>query len=144
MQNTAHGISAYRSAMRTLPPLVVVVRLYDCAIMHMVNAAHAGRSADYETQFNETSKAVQIFNGLSGALDFQQGGAVAQSLKEMYDAIIRAMLRTVAKPESEAAFARLIDAVRQTRDAWATAARENSLSPIPTKAKSNLISADLS
>lgn len=144
MQNTALGISAYRSAMRTLPPLVVVVRLYDRAIMHMANAATAGKEGDYEKQFNEVSKAAQIFNGLSGALDLQQGGTVAKSLKEMYDAVIRAMFRSVAKPESEAAFGRLIDAVRETRDAWATVAREKSLSPAPTKASNVLMPADLS
>lgn len=124
MQNPILGISAYRSAMRTVAPAVAVVRLYDRAIMHMNNAANAGKCGDYEVQFNETSKAAQIFNGLNGILDMQRGGAVARSLRDMYNTINRAMFRAVAKPDTEEAFERLIDAVRETRDAWAYVAGE--------------------
>jgi len=116
-------ISAYTSALGTRPPLHVVVGLYDLAIVHISRAAEAADRRDYEQQFNEGLKAAQILNGLSCCLDMQRGGKVAESLRDLYQAVVSALLRSVGKRNAAIACLRLAGAVRQTRNAWAEIAK---------------------
>ena len=112
-------LSAYSNALSTRPPLHAVVGLYDLVIVHILKAADAAHRQDYERQFNEAMIASKILNGLNGCLDMQQGGSVALSLREMYHAVVSALLRSVAKKSGDVACLRLAEAVRVTRNAWA-------------------------
>lgn len=116
------GISAYRAAQRTVPPLVAVVMLYDTALLHIATAAEAAEGVDVETQFNEITKAVRILSGLKGNLNFDKGGKVARSLRDMYDSVSHALLRSVGRPDSKLRYEKLMRALRETRDAWASIA----------------------
>ncbi len=123
MRQPMSPISAYTSALGTRPPLHVVVGLYDLAIVHISRAAEAADRRDYEQQFNEGLKAAQILNGLSCCLDMQRGGRVAESLRDLYQAVVSALLRSVGKRNAAIACLRLAGAVRQTRNAWAEIAK---------------------
>ncbi len=123
MRQPMSPISAYTSALGTRPPLHVVVGLYDLAIVHISRAAEAADRRDYEQQFNEGLKAAQILNGLSCCLDMQRGGKVAESLRDLYQAVVSALLRSVGKRNAAIACLRLAGAVRQTRNAWAEIAK---------------------
>jgi flagellar biosynthetic protein FliS len=112
-------LSAYSNALSTRPPLHAVVGLYDLVIIHILKAADAAHRQDYERQFNEAMIASKILNGLNGCLDMQRGGSVALSLREMYHAVVSALLRSVAKKSGDVACLRLAEAVRVTRNAWA-------------------------
>lgn len=133
MQTTSQGIAAYRAALRTIPPLVAIVRLYDRAIVHMSDAADAARRGDYEAQFDEVSRAARIFNGLNAALDMTSGGSVALSLRDMYGTVVHALFRSVGRPETAGAFATLIAGVRQVRDAWIEVAAQPASAVPPTR-----------
>jgi len=119
MKQPKSPLAAYNTALGTRPPLHVIVGLYDLAIIHIVRAADAAEQRDYERQFNEAMRAAQVLNGLSGCLDMKRGGNVAVSLREMYQTVIAALLRSVGKKQATIASLRLAEAVRLTRNAWA-------------------------
>jgi flagellar protein FliS len=123
MRQPPSPISAYTNALGTRPPLHVIVGLYDLAIVRISRAADAADRRDYEQQFNESLKAAQILNGLSGCLDMKRGGKVALSLRDLYQTVISALLRSVGKRNSGIACLRLAAAVRETRNAWAEIAK---------------------
>jgi flagellin-specific chaperone FliS len=116
-------LSAYTNALGTRPPLHVIVGLYDLAIVHISRAADAADRRDYELQFNEALKASQILNGLCCCLDLKRGGKVAESLRDLYQSVVSALLRSVGKRTAAIACLRLASAVRETRNAWAEIAK---------------------
>ena len=119
MTHIAYSISAYQAAKRTAPPLTAVVMLYDEILKRIALAGAAARAKDYETQFNEAMYAAKIINGLDACLDMERGGTVAMSLREMYKAVVHALLGAVGRKNAALACDRLGEAVRLTRDAWA-------------------------
>ncbi|MDR3440803.1 flagellar export chaperone FliS [Telmatospirillum sp.] len=96
-----------------------VVQLYDTILLHVARAGDAARKGDFQAQFDEVMNATRIVDGLNRCLDMSKGGDVAIHLREMYEAVSRALLRSVGKPSAEEACAKLIAAVRDTRNAWA-------------------------
>jgi len=99
-----------------------VVKLYDTVLLHINRAAQAASAGDYQTQFTEVMSATRIIDGLNRCLDMEKGGRTAVSLREMYEAVSRALLRSVGKVGGAEACQRLVGAVSETRDAWATIA----------------------
>lgn len=122
MNHHAYSVSAYQAAKRTAPPLKAIVLLYDEILKRIALAASAARRKDFETQFNEVMYAAKIINGLDSCLDMDRGGTVAVSLREMYKAVVQALLGSVGRKNGAQACERLGDAVRMTRDAWAEVA----------------------
>ncbi len=96
-----------------------VVQLYDTILLHIRRASDAARNGDFQIQFDEVMSATRIVDGLNRALDMAGGGQVAINLREMYEAVSRALLRSVGKPSAVDACERLISALRDTRNAWA-------------------------
>ncbi len=119
MTNPGKAISAYNSALRTTPPMSLIVMLYDGAIARINAAAEAAYRRDYEKQFNEAMRAAQILNGLSCCLDMEKGGKVAVSLRDMYQALVTALLSAVGKKTGAECCQKIASAVRLTRNAWA-------------------------
>ena len=119
MPHSSYAISAYQAAILTTPPLQGVVMLYDGVLRAIAAAQAAATRMDYEAQFNEVMKAARILNGLNACLDLEQGGQVAHGLREMYQALVKALLSSVGRPTGAEALRRLADAVTLTRDAWA-------------------------
>ncbi|MTJ82601.1 MAG: flagellar protein FliS [Telmatospirillum sp.] len=105
------------AAVETSP--AAVVQLYDTILLHVARAAEAARKGDFQAQFDEVMNATRIVDGLNRCLDMEKGGEVAVHLREMYEAVSRALLRSVGKPTAEEACSKLIAAVRDTRNAWA-------------------------
>lgn len=113
-----HALSAYQSAIQTTPPLQAVVLLYDGILVRLRNAAVAAASGDYGEQFNQLLRATDIIRGLLAALDMQAGGAVAERLRETYEANMLAMMRSVGSPDAQACLRRITDGLREMRNAW--------------------------
>lgn len=118
MTTSSYAISAYQSAILTTPPLQRVVMLYDGILRAIASARTAAERRDYEAQFNDVMKAARIINGLNSCLDMEQGGQVAQNLRDMYQSLVTALLSSVGRPTGAEALRRLSDAVMLTRDAW--------------------------
>ena len=72
-----------------------------------------------EKQFDDVMNATRIIDGLNRHLDMEAGGQVALNLRDMYQAISKALLRSVGKTDAGEASDRLIEGLRTTRDAWA-------------------------
>jgi flagellar protein FliS len=119
MNHQAYAFSAYNAALLTTPPLTAVVMLYDGVLLRIANATVAAKRQDYEVQFNEAMKAATILNSLDRYLDMERGGRVAISLREMYQAVVKALLSSVGRSTGDIALERIGAAVRLTRDAWA-------------------------
>ena len=119
MNQSRYAISAYQAAQRTLPPLKVVVMLYDGILVRIGRAAEYARKGDYQKQFENVMSAARIIDGLNRHLDMERGGAVAVGLRDTYEAVARALFRSVGKDSAAEACDRLVVAVRELRDAWA-------------------------
>ncbi len=119
MNQSRYAISAYQAAQRTLPPLKVVVMLYDGILVRITKAADAARSRDYQKQFEYVMSAARIIDGLNRHLDMERGGQVAVNLRDTYESVARCLFRSVGKETAAEACDRLVIAVRELRDAWA-------------------------
>lgn len=62
------AVAAYGTARRTLPPLHVVVELYDLARISVAHAVVERRKGDHEREFLAMSKAAQILQGLGACV----------------------------------------------------------------------------
>jgi len=122
MVQSRYAARAYQAALRTVPPLQAVVMLYDKAAIRTAVAAEAARRGDYEAQFNELLRAAEILNGLNMCLDTKRGGKVAAALREMYETLCRAMMSAVGRKTGADCCERILAALRQARDAWASIA----------------------
>jgi flagellar protein FliS len=103
----------------TEPSPVAVVQLYDTILLHIGRAADAARNGDFQKQFDEVMNATRIVDGLNRHLDMEAGGQVALNLRDMYQAVSKALLRSVGKTDAGDACDRLTEGLRATRDAWA-------------------------
>ena len=119
MNQSRYAISAYQAAQRTLPPLKVVVMLYDGILVRIAKAADSARSGDYQKQFEYVMSAARIIDGLNRHLDMERGGQVAINLRDTYESVARCLFRSVGKETAAEACDRLVVAVRELRDAWA-------------------------
>ena len=119
MSQSRYAINAYQAAQLTTPPLKVVVMLYDGILVRISKAAEASRQGDFQKQFESVMSAARIIDGLNRHLDMEKGGQVAIGLRETYEAVARALFRSVGKETGAEACDRLYAAVRELRDAWA-------------------------
>ncbi len=119
MSQTRYAISAYHTAQLTTPPLRIVVMLYDGILARIARAAESARQGDSQKQFEAVMSAARIIDGLNRHLDMEKGGQVAKGLRETYEAVARALFRSVGKETGAEACDRLLVAVRELRDAWA-------------------------
>lgn len=135
MSRSKQVAAAYQTAMQTAAPLERVVLLYDGILIRVAAAAAAARRKDYETQFTEVMRAAKIVNGLNRYLDMEAGGPVARSLREMYQAVAKALLSSVGRSTGPEALDKIGAAVRNTRNAWAEIAGMPISTPIdrPTR-----------
>lgn len=114
-----HALSAYQNAIQTTPPLRAVVLLYDGILVRLRNAAAAAESGNYGEQFNQLLRATEIVRGLLAALDTKAGGAVAERLRETYEANMVAMMSSVGRPNAAECLHRIAEGLRELRNAWA-------------------------
>lgn len=124
MNQTRYAISAYQAAQLTVPPLKVVVMLYDGILARIARAGDAARRGDSQAQFEAVMSAARIIDALNRHLDMERGGQVAVGLRDTYESVARALFRTVGREAGAEACDRLMVAVRELRDAWAEIAGE--------------------
>jgi flagellar protein FliS len=125
-----NGISAYRNGLKTVPPLVSVVLLYDGILTRIARATAAAASGDTRGQLEHVLQAVQILNGLNQSLDMAAGGRVAVSLRDMYGAVAVALYNSVGSSAAVEASEKIAAALRKTRDAWAHVAGVDRLAAV--------------
>jgi flagellar secretion chaperone FliS len=120
---------AYRRAASSVAPMTAVVMLYDKAIVSLHRAVKANQDRRADESFAHASHAAAILRGLSYALDFERGGAIAESLRATYTGNILALLNSFGKPDMPERYGKLASGLAELRDAWAVVAK------LPTKAE---------
>lgn len=109
---------AYVQATHTAPKTRQVVMLYDGVIRFLQQAKEAIQEKRIEDRYHLVTKATEIIYGLQGALDFENGGRVAQILYNYYSAI-DLRLFSIHHNNSAETCDELIADLRQMRDVWA-------------------------
>lgn len=118
-QSMNHAASAYRQVATMVAPSVAVVLLYDKAIVLLQRAIQAAQAGQAEDSYGSLSKATSILRGLSHILDFERGGAIAETLRVTYTRNIMALHGSFGKPDMAERYVKIIGGLSELRDAWA-------------------------
>lgn len=110
--------SAYRTAAVTTSPLAVIVMLYDAALVSLARSKADVEQKRLDQAFGHLQRATTILRGLCHSLDFEQGGAVAERLRDTYLALILSALHAFNRPDAASQLQKLIVAITGLRDAW--------------------------
>jgi flagellar secretion chaperone FliS len=120
--------SVYRRVAVVVPPVVAVVRLFDGAIIYLRRAIEAIEAKRLEEGHNHVTRATAILRGLKYHLDFDKGGVLADHLSRTYTRLILSTLRAFGRPDVVASYKKIIVALTDLRDAWASVARTPNMS----------------
>lgn len=119
-------IHTYRQlSVQGATPVGLVVMLYDGAIAAMQRAITAIDAKDVEKKCAHLNRALSIVAQLEGTLDFQQGGEVAQTLKQLYVHARARMLQANIENSKETLFS-LAQQFATVREAWEQVDRSSS------------------
>jgi flagellar protein FliS len=121
--NVYSAAMAYQRVSVTVPPAAAVVKLYDGIIARLQRAILSLEARRLDESFNQVASAVSLLRGLSHILDFERGGALAMRLRTMYTHNILALLRSVGKPDAAARYLKIVNGLKDLRDAWVVVAR---------------------
>jgi len=125
------GYQAYqKNKYETASPHRLILMLYDGALANLQHAANAMESGNQAAARTHILKTQDILSELLACLNPEQGGEIAQNLKQLYlYAINRLVQANLRKDRS------LLDEVagyvRQLRSAWAEIGKEVSLGARP-------------
>jgi len=122
------GQSYLRVATQTASPGQLVLMLYDGAI-RFLERARLGFGADDPLEFNQTIhnnvvRAQEILFELNVALNLEQGGELATTLRRLYDYMDR-QLDESNRSKKEPGILDVIGRLTILRDAWAEMLRKN-------------------
>ena len=118
MSFLAQAASAYRQAATTVSPTVALVRLYDETILLIRRAMKSLEIKRFDDAFTHISRATAILRGLRSSLDFERGGALAETLSSMYSKNILALHTSFGKKDQVVRYHKIIDGLTHMRDAW--------------------------
>ena len=126
--NYSAAPQAYKeSAVLTATPERLVVMLYDGAIAAISRAITALEARDIAKKCAHLERALAIICQLEGSLDYEEGGGVAQTLKQFYVHARGTALRANIQNSKEL-LASLLQQFSTVREAWAGAERAASSS----------------
>jgi flagellar protein FliS len=98
MSFAGQGLASYRKTqVQSRTPLELVVMLYDGALQSMSVARAAIERGDIPSRRDAISRALAIISELQSTLNLEQGGAVAESLDELYEFASRRLLDAAMK-----------------------------------------------
>lgn len=84
-------------------PVECVVKLYEGAIQFLRKAEHAIEQGDVAGRYHASERAARIIEHLSGTLDKEQGGDIAEKLDAVYKTALRRMVAINTHNEARAA-----------------------------------------
>ncbi len=129
-QNTS--LASYRQiSLETAPPGDLVLMLYDGLVKFLSQARSGFELEDplerNQTIHNNTLKALDILNELTVTLDMEQGGQLAETLRDLYLYMRDRLQQSNVKKES-AGIDEVIERITVVRDAWAQMLQEQQVS----------------
>jgi flagellar protein FliS len=124
-QSNLQAAQAYRSTSVAVSPLRAVIMMLDGAITFLQKSVQAAEAKRFEESHSHMIRATAILRGLSHNLNFDKGGAVAERLHTTYHSLIMACLRSFGRPEAPDSYRRIIESLREMRDAWISVALQS-------------------
>lgn len=106
-----------KMSIQTADPRAVIVLLYEGTIGYLSGALAALDGNDRTGMSEQIARAQRIIHHLSGALDFEQGGEIAQSLSNLYT-YMRDTLSEVVIQCNRQKLLEVMDLMRPLLDAW--------------------------
>ena len=92
------GLNAYRQTeVQSRTPVELVVMLYDGALRHVLAARTAIERNDIRTRREAINRVLAIVSELHSTLDVERGGAIAESLDELYAYVTRRVMDAATK-----------------------------------------------
>ena len=96
------GIGAYReNSIVTQPQGVVIVKLYEGAIMFLRKAVEAIGTHDATEKGRLIGKAIDIIDELNVALNMESGGEIAQNLRGLYVFMLRHLRQANVRKDAQ-------------------------------------------
>ena len=108
---------AYGIATQTVAKTRQIVMLYDAVIRNIRQSMDAIAAGKYEERFHLLGKSSEIILGLQGALDFENGGDVAQSLYDFYGSIDQ-KIHLIQRNNNGTICEEIAAEIKQMRDVW--------------------------
>lgn len=117
MQATAVG--AYRQAATQVHPMVAVVKLFDEVLRRIRRTQLDHQNKRMEDAYNNISRASLILRGLAANLRPDGETDMAETLKHTYIANMIAMNTAFGKPDAVERYDKIIEGLKDLRNAWA-------------------------
>jgi flagellar protein FliS len=124
-QSNFRAAQAYRSTSVAVSPLRAVIMMLEGAIGSLQKSVKASEEKRFEESHGHMIRATAILRGLSHNLNFEKGGAVADRLHTTYHSLIMACLRAFGRPDAPESYRRIIESLKEMRDAWISVALQN-------------------
>ena len=115
--------AAYATARRTLPPLRIIVELYDMVLTSVAHARAERGKGNFEREFEALSRAAEVLQGLDLCLSTtdERAGPLNKTLHAYYRRTL-AQLHAAKRARGDAAVEKYASVHRQVvsmREAWA-------------------------
>jgi flagellar protein FliS len=115
------AINSYRQAASSeamyATPFRLVQMLMSGALDGMANARGSIVRKEHEARNNEIKWVISVIDALRGALDFEQGGEIANNLDMLYDYMIRRLFAANVEQDLEA-LDEVISLLKEIKTAW--------------------------
>lgn len=113
-----NGFDAYRKTdVITADPKKLVIMCYEGAIRNLKIAKEKYLAGEYEPKAKCMQKAQDIIGELMQALDFEEGGQIAENLDALYSYMQRRLLDAEAKREIKA-IDEVVNMLEELKVAW--------------------------
>ncbi len=137
---TANPWNSYRRITTlTAPPGQIILMLYEGALRSLERSlpgfSHADPGEANMTVHNNLQRAQEIIRELNCALNMEQGGEIASTLRRLYDYFDRRLRESNVKKESTGV-KEVIRHLTVLRDAWATMLQDQNPLPMALPAES--------
>lgn len=115
--STPKQYAAYTAAHHTVNKTRQVVMLYDGAIRFVTQAKDAIERDNIQARYNALEKATAIISGMQSAIDFDNGGHIAQLLDDYYYSIYMRLM-SIHRSNSAEMCTSIIQELKVMRDSW--------------------------
>src|SRR5690606_8943602 len=102
VQNQA-SVAYQTQQIMTAPPVRLVAMLYERAIRALRDAVRAIETQDVQARFQNVERASEIIVHLSGTLDTDRGGEIADNLSQLYVFMLRRLSEVNLRNDAQAA-----------------------------------------
>jgi flagellar protein FliS len=126
--------AAYKAAQYNASKCRQVVMLYDGAIRYVQKAIAAIQEKNIQERYNNLEQACTIILGLQSALDFENGGDVAEILDQYYHSLDMRLL-TVHRNNRTDICEQVIVELKMMRDAWDEIDQQHGGASLPKEEK---------